>query len=68
MSKTEQLLGLAADSMKMPGWDDGLSMMVDSVRQKTVKRVLSMEDLQQVAGGVGSDEEIIARLKANVLK
>lgn len=73
MSKTEDLLGMVADSHSIPIWDDGLAMMVDSVNSRPAKRILSMEDLEMVAGGVGgtsnlpSDKEIAERLKKNVL-
>lgn len=47
MSKTERILRLCADTMKMPGWNDALSMMTD----KLSANELSDELLGDVAGG-----------------
>ena len=49
--KAEKMLKIAADSWKMPGWNDTLSMVVDSAMPKTGLRALSDEDLQLVAEG-----------------
>ena len=56
MNKSERLLGIVADSLNMPGWNDGLSSMVDSISDKpATKRILSLDDLAHVAGGVPMD-------------
>jgi len=47
MSTTERILRLCADTMKMPGWNDALSMMTD----KLSANALSDELLDNVAGG-----------------
>lgn len=45
----EKLLDLAADSCKMPGWKDSLSMILD----KEASSIKALDDdlLSQVAGG-----------------
>ena len=52
MSKTERLLRLCADSMKMSGWNDALEMMTDSVTDKCTSKMLTDDELAMVAGGV----------------
>ena len=51
MLKTEKLLRLCADTMKMPGWNDALSMMTE----KNTGFALSDELLENVAGGTTKD-------------
>ena len=48
----EKLLRLCADTAKMPGWKDALSMMTD----KNTAYALSDELLENVAGGVKDDD------------
>ena len=55
MSKTERLLRLCADSMKMSGWNDALEMMTDSVTDKCTSKMLTDDELAMVAGGVSPD-------------
>ena len=52
MSKTERLLRLCADSMKMSGWNDSLEMITDSVMDKCTSKMLTDDELAMVAGGV----------------
>ena len=52
MSKTERLLRLCADSMKMSGWNDALEMITDSVTDKCTSKMLTDDELAMVAGGV----------------
>ena len=52
MLKTEKLLKICADSMKMPGWNDALSMMTE----KNAAFALSDELLENVAGGRTNDD------------
>ena len=74
MNKTELLLGLAADSMKMPGWNDALSYTVGSsqaTRSMPMSRgimPIADEDLCMVAGGVETtiSNELKDRLKRNL--
>lgn len=47
MSKSERILRLCADTMKMPGWNDALSVMTD----KLSANALSDDLLADVAGG-----------------
>lgn len=63
--KIEQLLDIASDSQKMGGWNDALSMTVDSVCKKMKKATLSDEELQFVAGGVTINQK--AKLKTSIL-
>ena len=56
--KAEKMLKIAADSWKMPGWNDTLSMVVDSAMPKTGLRALSDEDLQLVAGGAEVSDDL----------
>lgn len=48
MEKTEKLLRICADTLKMPGWQDALSIMTD----KYSANELSDEFLDDVAGGI----------------
>ena len=52
MSKTERLLRLCADSMKLSGWNDALEMITDSVTDKCTSKMLTDDELAMVAGGV----------------
>ena len=52
MKKTERLLHLCADSMKMPGWNDSLERITENVMNKCTENMLSDEELQMVAGGI----------------
>lgn len=63
--KIEQLLDIASDSQRMGGWNDALSMTVDSVCKKMKRAPLSDEELQFVAGGVTIDQK--SKLKTNIL-
>ena len=55
MSKTERLLRLCADSMKMSGWNDALEMITDSVTDKCTSKMLTDDELAMVAGGVKAE-------------
>lgn len=67
MGKAEQLLKLAADSHRMPGWEDSLSYIVDKARGGM--QVLSDEDLQNVAGGaINNSHEYLEMIKARIGK
>ena len=55
--KIEQLLDIASDSQRMGGWNDALSMTVDSVCNKMKRAPLSDEELQFVAGGGTIDQK-----------
>ena len=52
MNSAEKLLRLCADTMKMPGWNDALSMMTE----KNAAFALSDELLENVAGGRTNDD------------
>lgn len=52
MNSAEKLLRLCADTMKMPGWSDALSMMTE----KNAAFALSDELLENVAGGRTNDD------------
>ena len=52
MTNAEKLLRLCADTMKMPGWNDALSMMTE----KNAAFALSDELLENVAGGRTNDD------------
>ena len=46
----ENLLDLAADSCKMPGWKDSLSLILD--KETSAIKALDDDLLSQVAGGL----------------
>ena len=52
MLKTEKLLKICADSMKMPGWKDALSMMTEQAERSVSAHLLDDDELAMVAGGV----------------
>ena len=52
ISKAEKLLRICADTTKMPGWNDALSMMTE----KDAAFALSDELLENVAGGRTNDD------------
>ena len=52
MTNAEKLLRLCADTMKMPGWNDALSMMTEN----NAAFALSDELLENVAGGRTNDD------------
>ena len=52
MKNAEKLLRLCADTVKMPGWNDALSMMTD----KNAAFALPDELLENVAGGRTNDD------------
>ena len=52
MTNAEKLLRLCADTMKMPGWNDALSLMTE----KNAAFALSDELLENVAGGRTNDD------------
>lgn len=51
VNKTEKLLQLCADTVKMPGWNDSLERMTDSVLNKCLSNLLSDDEFEMVAGG-----------------
>ena len=61
MKETEKLLKICADSMKMPGWKDALSMMTEKTEDSCRGLILSDDELAQVAGGVTHEGEITVR-------
>lgn len=58
----ETMLKVAADSEKMGGWNDGLSFVLKN-SSRSVMKMIDDDDLQMVAGGVNTDECLIASLK-----
>lgn len=55
MDKTEKLLRICADTLKMPGWRDALSIMTD----KYSANELSDELLDDVAGGIAKHDSSV---------
>ena len=51
MKETEKLLKICADSMKMPGWKDALSMMTEQAERFGNAHLLNDDELAMVAGG-----------------
>lgn len=54
--KIEKMLKLAAESSEMPGWNDSLSYIVK--KSNLSMKALDDSELEQVAGGVNTDEEL----------
>ena len=59
MNKTEKLLHLCADTMKLPGWNDSLERIGENVMNKCRSNILSDDELEKVAGGVKETNEKI---------
>ena len=55
MKGTEKLLKICADSMKMPGWKDALSMMTEQAERFGNAHLLDDDELAMVAGGLIGD-------------
>ena len=58
----EKLLDLVADSAKMPGWNDALSITLGPA-QRGMPRALEEDELCLVAAGVSFEEQLAERLK-----
>lgn len=59
---TRTLLNMAVDSAKMPGWNDGLSFVLKNASSAPME-MIEDDDLQMVAGGVNTDDQLVAALK-----
>ena len=64
----EKLLNIAADSSRMPGWNDSLSLMLN--KESLSIKALDDEQLSKVAGGVTPEQldiEVIKKKLQEVL-
>ena len=52
MKETEKLLHICADTLKMPGWNDALSMLTEQAERSVSAHLLDDDELANVAGGV----------------
>lgn len=66
MNNIEKLLGIASDSCSTGIFTDTLSFVTDKYGKKSSFE-LSDEELSMVAGGVQSENELVASIKNKVL-